>query len=118
MQNVFTAHKRIEQILMQNVFAAHKRKYLAMIAEQANEGIAVVNLDGSLRFVDETWVGMHGSPDTAIKDLGATIEGSKYGATNKDPLPQMTAPTDLFYMGTAIDSKGSTVTIGPADSGT
>ena len=63
-------------------------------------------------------VGLGGNPDTAIKDLGATIEGSKYGATNKDPLPQITAPADLFYMGTAIDAKGSTVTIGPADSGT
>jgi Tfp pilus assembly protein PilX len=63
-------------------------------------------------------VGLGGDPDTAIKDLGATIEGSKYGATNKDPLPQKTAPTDLFYMGTSIDAKGSTVTIGPADSGT
>ena len=63
-------------------------------------------------------VGLGGNPDTAIKDLGATIEGFKYGATNQDLLPQMTAPADLFYVGTAIDAKGSTVTIGPADSGT
>ncbi len=63
-------------------------------------------------------VGIGGNPDTAIKDLGATIEGSKYGAGEKDPLPQITAPTNLFYMGTAIDAKGSTVTIGPADNGT
>jgi len=63
-------------------------------------------------------VGLGGNPDTAIKDLGATIAGSKYGATTKDPLPQMTVPADLFYMGTSIDAKGSTVTIGPADSGT
>jgi PAS domain S-box-containing protein len=49
MQNVFTAHKQIEQTL----------RYLAMIAEQANEGIVVVDLDGSLRFVNEAWVEMH-----------------------------------------------------------
>lgn len=63
-------------------------------------------------------VGLGGNPDTAIKDLGATIDGSKYGATTKDPLPQMTAPAELFYLGTDIAAKGSTVTIGPADNGT
>jgi PAS domain S-box-containing protein len=31
-----------------------------MIAEQAKEGIAVLDLDGSIRFVDEAWAGMHG----------------------------------------------------------
>jgi PAS domain S-box-containing protein len=50
MENVFTAHKQIEQTL----------RYLSMIAEQANEGIVVVDLDGSLRFVNEAWAGMHG----------------------------------------------------------
>jgi len=50
MQNVFTAHKQIEQTL----------RYLSTIAEQANEGIVVVDLDGSLRFVNEAWIGMHG----------------------------------------------------------
>jgi hypothetical protein len=63
-------------------------------------------------------VGLGGNPDTAIKDLGATIAGSKYGAPENNPLPQITAPANLFYMGTAIDAKGSTVTIGPADNGT
>jgi Tfp pilus assembly protein PilX len=74
-----------------------------------NSGVVV---NGDVR------VGLGGNPDTAIKDLGATIEGSKYGAAEKDPLPQITAPTDLFYMGTSIEAKGSTVTIGPADNGT
>ena len=45
MENVFTAHKQIEQTL----------RYLVMIAEQANEGIVVIDLDGSLRFVNEAW---------------------------------------------------------------
>jgi choice-of-anchor A domain-containing protein len=63
-------------------------------------------------------VGLGGNPDTAIKDLGATIAGSKYGAPQNDPLPQITAPAGLFYMGTSIAAKGSTVTISPADNGT
>lgn len=50
MENVFTAHKQIEQAL----------RYLSTIAEQANEGIVVVDLDGSLRFVNEAWIRMHG----------------------------------------------------------
>jgi Tfp pilus assembly protein PilX len=63
-------------------------------------------------------VGLGGNPDTAIKDLGATIAGSKYGAPENGPLPEITVPAGLFYMGTAIDAKGSTVTMGPSDSGT
>ena len=54
MQNAFTTHKHIEQTL----------RYLSMIAdmaaEKANEGIAVVDLDGSLLFLNEAWCGMHG----------------------------------------------------------
>ncbi len=89
----------------------------ADIATQSTEDSSItlnsgVDVNGDVR------VGLGGNPETAIKDLGATIEGSKYGATTKTPLDQMTAPADLFYMGTAIDAKGSTVTIGPADSGT
>ena len=50
MQNVFTAYKQVEQIL----------RYLTTIAEQTNEGIVVVDLDSSLRFVNEAWAWMHG----------------------------------------------------------
>lgn len=50
MQNVFTAHKQIEQVL----------RYLTTIAEQTNEGVVVVDLDGSIRFVNEAWSYMHG----------------------------------------------------------
>jgi len=74
-----------------------------------NTGVAV---NGDVR------VGIGGNPDTAIKDLGATIAGFKYGATENDPLSQITAPTSLFYMGTAIAAKGNTVKISPANSGT
>jgi len=77
-----------------------------------------ITLNSGVTINGDVRVGLGGNPDSAIKDLGATIEGSKYGATGKDPLPQMTAPTDLFYMGTSIEAKGSTVTISPGDSGT
>ncbi|MHC4203797.1 MAG: PAS domain-containing protein [Planctomycetota bacterium] len=50
MQNVFNAYKQIEQTL----------RYLTTIAEQTNEGIVVVDLDSSLRFVNEAWAWMHG----------------------------------------------------------
>ena len=50
MQNVFTAHKQIEQTL----------RYLSTIAERSNEGIVVIDSDGSLRFVNDAWIEMHG----------------------------------------------------------
>lgn len=50
MKNIFTAYKQIEQVL----------RYLTTIAEQANEGIAVVDLDSSIWFVNEAWAWMHG----------------------------------------------------------
>jgi len=77
-----------------------------------------ITLNNGVEVNGDVRVGLGANPDTAIKDLGATVEGSKYGATTKEPLPPIDVPTDLFYMGTAIDAKGSTVTIGPADSGT
>ena len=89
----------------------------ADIATQSTEDFSIT-LNNGVEVNGDIRVGLGGNPDTAIKDLGATIAGSKYGATTKDPLPQMTAPDDLFYMGTTIDAKGNTVTIGPADNGT
>jgi PAS domain S-box-containing protein len=50
MKNIFTAYKQIEQVL----------RYLTTIAEQADEGIAVVDLDSSIWFVNEAWAWMHG----------------------------------------------------------
>jgi PAS domain S-box-containing protein len=54
MQNVFTAHKQIE----------HTLRYLALIAQQTKEGIAVTDLDGSIQFVNEAWIAMHGYKTT------------------------------------------------------
>jgi Tfp pilus assembly protein PilX len=89
----------------------------ADIATQST-GDSSITLNSGVEVHGDVRVGLGGNPDTAIKDLGATIDGSKYGATTKEPLPPIDVPTDLFYMGTAIDAKGSTVTMGPADSGT
>lgn len=50
MENIFAVHKQIEQTL----------RYLATIAEKANEGIAVVDFDGGIRFVNEAWIEMNG----------------------------------------------------------
>lgn len=50
MQNVFTTYKQIENTL----------KYLTTIAEETNEGIAVVDLDNNLQFVNDAWALMHG----------------------------------------------------------
>jgi hypothetical protein len=89
----------------------------ADIATQ-NTADSSITLNSGVEVNGDVRVGLGGDPDTAIKDLGATIDGAKYGATTKEPLPQIDVPGDLFYMGTAIDAKGSTVTIGPADNGT
>ena len=89
----------------------------ADIATQSTADSSIV-LNSGIEVHGDVRVGLGGDPDTAIKDLGATVDGAKYGATTKEPMPPITVPTDLFYMGSSIDAKGSTVTIGPADSGT
>jgi hypothetical protein len=89
----------------------------ADIATQNTEDSSIT-LNTGVEVSGDVRVGLGGDPDTAIKDLGATIDGSKYGATTKDPLPPIDVPTDLFYMGTDIGIQGSTVTMGPAESGT
>jgi len=63
-------------------------------------------------------VGRGGNPDTVIKDLGATIAGAAYAVPQTEPLPEISVPTGLVYMGSAIKASGDTVTITPADSGT
>jgi Tfp pilus assembly protein PilX len=88
----------------------------ADIATQSTADSSIV-LNSGVELNGDVRVGLGGNPDAAIKDLGATVEGSKYGATTKYPLDRITAPDDLFDMGSSIDAKGSTVTIGPADSG-
>lgn len=43
--------------------AEDKLRRLAMIAQQAGEGIAVADLDGNLQFVNAAWARMHGYED-------------------------------------------------------
>jgi len=50
MDDVITAHKQIEQTL----------RHLTVVAEQASEGIAILDLDGNVRFVNPAWVMLHG----------------------------------------------------------
>jgi len=52
-----------------------------------------------------------------IKDLGATTTGLQYPATTQDPLPRITAPTDLFDRRTDISIQGQTAALTPAGNG-
>jgi len=89
----------------------------ADIATQSTLDSSII-LNAGVVVKGDVRVGVGGNPETAIKDLGATIAGSKWGATEKEPLPEIPAPDTLFYKGSAITAKGNTVTIGPTDSGT
>ena len=89
----------------------------ADIATQSTSDSSII-LNASVVANGDVRVGIGGNPETAVKDLGATIAGFKYAATEKEPLPEIVAPASLFYMGTAIAAKGGTVTIGPPDNGT
>jgi len=50
MDNIIAAHKRVELAL----------RHLAMTAEQAEEGIALIGLNGTIQFVNAAWARMHG----------------------------------------------------------
>ena len=50
MDDIITAHKKVEQALL----------HLTAVAEHSNEGVALVGLDGAVRFVNTAWAGMHG----------------------------------------------------------
>jgi hypothetical protein len=60
-------------------------------------------------------VGVGGSVDTVIKDLGAQTN-RKYALAKEIETPLITPPS-LSYMGAKIDAHGSTVIIGPGDTG-
>jgi hypothetical protein len=62
-------------------------------------------------------VGVGGNPDTVIKDLGATTTGFQYAGTVQDPLPRITAPTNLFNKLTDITVQGGTAVLTPEDNG-
>lgn len=91
-----------------------------MDADIATQSIAdaAITLNSGVVVSGDVRVGRAGDPDLVIKDLGATVNGSKYSMPENDYLPDIEAPTTLLEMGTGINAKGSTVTITPADSGT
>jgi len=62
MDDVITAHKQIEQTI----------RHLTVVAEQASEGIAILDLDGNVRFVNPAWVMLHGY-DTPHELVGSHI---------------------------------------------
>ncbi|MEA3226250.1 MAG: collagen-binding domain-containing protein [Planctomycetota bacterium] len=99
-----------------NSFDASDTGTDADIATQSATGSSVV-LNNGVVISGNVRVGLGGNPDSVVKDLGATIDGSKHAATENEPLPEITAPTTLFNMGKAITAKGATITITPADSG-
>jgi hypothetical protein len=68
-----------------------------------------VTIDG------DVLVGVDGDPDTVIKDNGATT-GDRDALTEEPSFPQITPPA-LTDMGSAIYARGTTLTLGPSDSG-
>ncbi|MHC4397414.1 MAG: PAS domain-containing protein, partial [Planctomycetota bacterium] len=50
MDDIIAAHKQVGQVL----------RHLTVIAEQAGEGIVVLDLDGVLQFANTAWAKMHG----------------------------------------------------------
>lgn len=63
----------------------------------------------------DVFVGVDGDPATVIKDLGGST-GYRSSLTEEFEFPPVTAPV-LPDKGTGISAKGTTMTIGPADSG-
>jgi len=56
----------------------HELRRLAVIAEQAAEGIAVADLDGNLQFVNDAWAKMHGY------ESGAELAGKPLSVSHTD----------------------------------
>jgi hypothetical protein len=74
-----------------------------------------VTLNSGVTVDGDVFVAPGAEVDTAIKDLGATVTGSK--RTGEQILLPQAIPPTLPNMGTSIDAKGSVVKITPADNG-
>ena len=86
------------------------------IGTQSTEDDKIV-LNNSVIVDGDVAVGMNGSVDDVIKDLGAIVNGDKHVATSIEPLPEITVPP-LAEMGTSLTVKSSTLSLTEADSGT
>jgi PAS domain S-box-containing protein len=69
----------------------HELRRLAVIAEQAAEGIAVADLDGNLQFVNQAWARMHGY------ESGAELVGKHLSVFHTDE--QMKTEVEPFNAG-------------------
>ena len=74
-----------------------------------------ITLNNGVTVNGDVFVAPGADLETAIKDLGATVKGDKHTG-EQITLPKVTAPT-LPNMGTDISSKGTTVTMTPANNG-
>jgi len=63
------AQKKLKHEIAERKQMERKNRRLAMIAEQAGEGIAVADLNGILQFANASWANMHGY-ETADEMLG------------------------------------------------
>jgi hypothetical protein len=88
----------------------------ADIATQSTDDQAVT-LNSDVKIAGDVRVGLGGDPGSVIKDLGATLGGFKYAATDNETLPDIDAPATLAKTGKAISASAATVSITPADNG-
>ena len=86
-----------------------------IVTQSTSESSIILN--NGVRVNGDIRVGRGGNPETVIKDYGATVNGFKYPTTENELLPNVTVPETLFDRRTAINVKGETVTITPADNG-
>ncbi|MCK5272764.1 MAG: PAS domain S-box protein, partial [Sedimentisphaerales bacterium] len=68
-RRMVAAQKKLKHEIAERKQMERQNRRLAMIAEQAGEGIAVADLNGILQFTNASWVNMHGY-ETADEMLG------------------------------------------------
>ena len=116
-------HKLADYMLMNNIVAEHEQigqtlRYLSAIAEQAAEGVAVIDLEGIIRFVNIEWARMHGCDNSnelrgrhistfhterqMSNDLGPLIEEAKHRGTLTGPIDHIRQDKTPFPTQTKI----------------
>ena len=85
------------------------------IGTQSTDDDSIV-LNNGVIINGDVSVGIGGSVEDGIKDLGATVNGDKHIATRIPPMPDIVIPA-LPNMGTSLSVKSGTITLTEADSG-